>query len=69
MGLFLAKKSVNKADVARKTGISTYRLSQLSINPKSQLRVDEMYLIALALEIEPIEILEFVCKDLSLPNK
>jgi len=69
LGLFLAKKSVNKADVARKTGISTYRLSQLSINPKSQLRVDEMYLIALALEIEPIEILEFVCKDLSLPNK
>ena len=67
--MFLAKKSVNKADVARKTGISTYRLSQLSINPKSQLRVDEMYLIALALEIEPIEILEFVCKDLSLPNK
>lgn len=68
LGLFLAKKSVNKADVARKTGISTYRLSQLSINLKSQLRVDEMYLIALALEIDPSEILAFVCKDLSLPQ-
>jgi len=69
LGLFLAKKSVNKADVARKTGISTYRLSQLSINPKSQLRVDEMYLIALALEIDAVEILTFVCKDLYLPSK
>ncbi|SDH49650.1 helix-turn-helix domain-containing protein [Mucilaginibacter gossypii] len=69
LGLFLAKKSVNKADVARKTGISTYRLSQLSINLKSQLRVDELYLIALALEIDPSEVLEFVCKDLSLPKK
>jgi DNA-binding Xre family transcriptional regulator len=69
LGLFLAKKSVNKADVARKTGISTYRLSQLSINLKSQLRVDEMYLIALALEVDPSEILGFVCKDLSLPIK
>lgn len=69
LGLFLAKKSVNKADVARKTGISTYRLSQLSINLKSQLRVDEMYLIALALEIDPSEVLQFICKDLSLPKK
>jgi DNA-binding Xre family transcriptional regulator len=69
LGLFLAKKSVNKADVARKTGISTYRLSQLSINLKSQLRVDEMYLIALALEVDPSEVLAFVCKDLSLPKK
>jgi hypothetical protein len=33
------------------------------------LRVDEMYLIALALEVDPSEVLAFVCKDLSLPKK
>ena len=68
LGLYLAKKSVNKADVARKTGLSTYRLSQLSINPKSHLRVEELYLIALAIETPAIELLEFICKNVSLPD-
>lgn len=66
LGLYLAKKSVNKADVARKTGLTTFRLSQLSINPKSHLRVDEMYLIALAIEADPKELLLELCKDLQL---
>jgi len=69
LGLFLAKKSINKAEVARKTGLSAYRLSQLSINPKSQLRVDELYLIALAIEADPAELLFSVCEDISLPKK
>lgn len=69
LGLYLAKKSVNKADVARKTGLSAFRLSQLSINPKSQLRVDELYLIALAIEADPSEVLLDVCKEISLPKK
>jgi DNA-binding Xre family transcriptional regulator len=69
LGLYLAKKSVNKADVARKTGLSTYRISQLSINTKSHLRVDELFLIALAIEADPAELLAFVCKDVSLPVK
>ena len=65
----MAKKSVNKADVARKTGLSTYRLSQLSINTKSHLRADELFLIAMAIETDPAELLAFVCKDISLPAK
>ncbi len=69
LGLYLAKKSVNKADVARKTGLSAFRLSQLSINPKSQLRVDELYLIALAIEADPAELLFAVCQELALPRK
>ena len=69
LGLYLAKKSVNKADVARKTGLSAYRLSTLSINPKSQLRVDELYLIALAIEADPAELFLSVCQDLALPKK
>lgn len=69
LGLYLAKKSVNKANVARKTGLSAFRLSQLSINPKSQLRVDELYLIALAIEADPAELLFAVCDEITLPQK
>jgi DNA-binding Xre family transcriptional regulator len=67
LGLYLAKKSINKAEVARKTGLSAFRLSQLSINPKSQLRVEELYLIALAIESDPAEVLLAICNEISLP--
>ena len=69
LGLYLAKKSINKAEVARKTGLSAFRLSQLSINPKSQLRVDELYLIALAIESDPAELLLAVCSEIFLPQR
>ncbi len=68
LGLFLAKKAVNKSVLAKMTGISTFRLSQLSINPASHLRVNELYLIALALDIKPVELLEYVCVDVVLPK-
>lgn len=67
LGLYLAKKSINKAEVARKTGLSAFRLSQLSINPKSQLRVEELYLIALAIESDLTEMLLVICNEISLP--
>lgn len=66
LGLFLAKKSVNRSDVARKTGISKTRLSELSNNKKTKLRVDELYLIALAIDIDPCQVFKEVCKDLKL---
>ncbi|MBI9066275.1 MAG: helix-turn-helix transcriptional regulator [Salinivirgaceae bacterium] len=66
LGLILSKKSVNRADVARKTGINRTRLSELSNNPKTKLRVDELYLIALAIDVEPAEILNIVCKGLKI---
>lgn len=66
LGLFLAKKSVNRSDVARKTGISKTRLSELSNNSKTKLRVDELYLIALAIDVDPCEVLNEVCKGLSI---
>jgi len=66
LGLYLAKKSVNRSDVARKTGISKTRLSELSNNKKTKLRADELYLIALAIDVEPCEILNEVCKSLEL---
>lgn len=67
LGLYLAKKAVNKAILSKLTGISTFRLSQLSINPKSHLRVKELYLIALAIGVNPSELLEFVCDSVKLP--
>lgn len=68
LGLYFSKKSVNRSDVSRKTGISKTRLSELSNNSKTQLRVEELYLIALAIDVDPCEVLKIVCKDIKLPN-
>jgi len=69
LGLYLSKRSVNRSDVARKTGISKTRLSELANNEKTKLRVDELYLIALAINADPCEVLKEVCKNLSLVNE
>lgn len=69
LGLYLAKKSINKAEVARKTGLSKSRLSQLSSNETTKLRADELYLIALAIDIDPCELLKEVFKGLKLPKE
>jgi len=62
----LTKKSVNKAMVSRKTGISESRLSQLSSNESTQLRAKELYLIALAIDVDPCEVLKEVFGDVTL---
>lgn len=69
IGKFLNKKSVNKAEIARRTGISTSRLSELSLNESTRFTVDELYLIALAIDINPATVLEEVCKHLKLNNQ
>lgn len=69
IGKFLSKKSVNKAEVSRKTGISTSRLSELSLKESTRLTVEELYLIALAIDTEPAIVLNDVCKSLKLENK
>ena len=66
LGLYLTKKSVNKAEIARRTGISKSRLSQLTSNDNTHLRADELYLIALAMNVEPCEVLKEVCGHLTL---
>ncbi len=68
LGLFLAKKSVNKAAISRRTGISKSRLTQLTSNESTKLRADELYLIALAMDINPGEMLNEIYKDLKLKN-
>lgn len=69
LGLYLTKKSINKAEVARRTGLSKARLSQLSGNNSTKLRADELYLIALAIDVDPCELLSEVFKELKLPKK
>ena len=69
LGEILAKKSVNKAEVSRKTGISRSRLSELSTNPRTKLRAKELFLIALAIDINPCDILEEIFEDLTLKNE
>ena len=68
LGLYLAKKSINKAEVSRRTGISKSRLSQLTSNDTTKLRADELYLIALAIDIDPCEVFKEIFSDLKLEN-
>jgi len=69
LGLYLAKKSVNKAEISRRTGISTSRISELTLNSSTKLRADELYLIALAIDINPCEVLREVCGHLKLEKE
>ena len=65
-GEYLNKKSIKKAEVSRKTGISPSRLSELALNESTNLKAEELYLIAMAIDVNPIEILEVVYKDVKL---
>lgn len=66
LGEFLEKKSINRASISRKTGISKTRLSELSNKKSTKLRADELYLIALAIEVDSNELLQYVCGHLKL---
>lgn len=69
LGLYLAKKSINKAEVSRRTGISKSRLSQLSSNETTKLRADELYMIALAIDVDPCEVLSEVCGHITIESE
>ncbi|MBO9617712.1 MAG: helix-turn-helix transcriptional regulator [Niabella sp.] len=66
LGEYLALKSVNKSEVARKTGLTKARMNELTLNERSHLRAEELYLIALAIDVKPIELLEYVCEGVKL---
>jgi putative transcriptional regulator len=68
LGLYLTKKSVNRAMVSRRTRISQARLSQLTSKESTKLRADELYLIALAIDIDPGEMFKEVFRELKLEN-
>jgi transcriptional regulator with XRE-family HTH domain len=66
LGLYLSRKSINRSEVSRRTGISKTRLSELTNNTSTKLRADELYLIALAIDIDPGEMLKEIFKELKL---
>lgn len=66
LGLYLSRRSINRAEVSRRTGINKTRLSELCNNTATYLRADELYLIALAISADPCEVLREVCGHLGL---
>lgn len=68
LGLFLSRRSINRSDVSRKTGINTTRLNELSNNRRTKFRVNELYKIALAIEVNPCDMLMEICKEIKLPK-
>ncbi|KQB99890.1 helix-turn-helix transcriptional regulator [Pedobacter sp. Hv1] len=66
LGLYLTKKPLSQAKLSRRTGISKDRISKLHVDINSRPSIEEIYLIALALEVTYNEIVEFLCKGLKL---
>ena len=66
LGKYLTNKSINKAEVSRKTGISKSRLSNLSNKENANLKAEELYLISKAIDADSNEILEKVYGHLKL---
>ena len=60
LGEYLIRKSVNKAIVARKTGLSKQRMGELTLNDDAKLRDNELYLISLAIGVNPNELFDHV---------
>lgn len=65
-GKFLLDRAINKAEVSRKTGIRKSRLSQLSNNCNTNLKAEELYLIAKAIEVDAGIMLERIYGHLDL---
>lgn len=66
LGKYLIDKSINKAEVARKTGIRKSRLSNLSVKEEANLKAEELYLISKAIDADPNDILEKIYGHLNL---
>ena len=66
LGQYLSKKSASKAEISKKTGISKSRMSELTLNASTQLRARELYLIALALDVDPCEMIKEIFKGVKL---
>ncbi|MBN8856996.1 MAG: helix-turn-helix domain-containing protein [Sphingobacteriales bacterium] len=69
LGLYLAQRSVNKAEAGRKAGLTKARMNDLTQNERSHLRAKELYLIAIAIGVNPCELLEVLYNDVELPKE
>ena len=66
LGVYLEQSSVNKAEIGRRTGLGRQRIGELCNNTSTRLSVQELYKIALAINIDPGEIFKEICKDIKL---
>lgn len=66
LGLYLAKRSINKADLARRIGVTKQRFNQLTNNEKSVLKASELFLIAKAINVSLPELSEELFDGLRL---
>lgn len=69
LGEFLAKRSVNKSMVARRTGLSKARINELTLNATAHLRAEELYLIAKAIDADPCEMLNKLYEHVQLVSE
>lgn len=67
-GEYLSKKSIKKADVSRKTGISPSRLTELALNEATKIRAEELYMISLAIDVDACEIINELFGHLKLQS-
>ncbi|MEG3657949.1 helix-turn-helix domain-containing protein [Arenibacter palladensis] len=66
LGKYLTNKSINKAEVARKTGINESRHNNICTNEDTNLKAEELYLISKAIDADSNEILKKVYEHLKL---
>lgn len=67
-GQFLQDRYFNHTDLAKKTGITKYRMYNLRTKEKAEIKIDELYKVCLVLKIDPKELLEILCVDVQLPE-
>lgn len=61
LGEYLTAKLINQTKVATQAGLRKTRLNQLINNPSTKLLAEELYAIAVAIGVDPGELLEYVC--------
>lgn len=66
LGKYFTSKSINKTEVAQKTGLRTLRLSELSRKETTALKAEELYLIAFPIDVNPEEILHKIYGHLKI---
>jgi len=69
LGKYFEDKSINKASIARKTGLDKNRITAITTKSSARLTAEELYLIALAIKTSPAELLDYVCGHLELPQE
>ena len=66
LGKYFTSKSINKTEVAQKTGLLTSRLSDLLRKETTALKAEEVNLITFAIDLNPEEILHKIYGHLKI---